>query len=76
MLAEADNALAFVQEQRSKAKAEKLEKMRKGEKVTPKKRAPEQRAASKGFYKQLIQDSDYVGEDYEVFNSWLGQNVA
>ena len=29
--------------------------------------------SSKGFYNQLLQDSDYQGEDYEVFSSWLGQ---
>ncbi|KAK9867941.1 hypothetical protein WJX84_008385 [Apatococcus fuscideae] len=62
-------------DQRRKAKEEKLEKLRKGEKVGSKKRTPEQRASSKSFYKQLIQDSDYVGEDYEVFSSWLGQTV-
>ena len=67
--------LVLAQEQRRKAKEEKLEKLRKGEKVASKKRKPEERAASKTFYKQLIQDSDYVGEDYEVFSSWLGQTV-
>ena len=71
----AHGQLWHVQDQRRKAKEEKLEKLRKGEKVGSKKRAPEQRAASKTFYKQLIQDSDYVGEDYEVFSSWLGQTV-
>ena len=32
--------------------------------------------SSKGFYDQLLQDSDYVGEDYEVFSSWLGQTES
>lgn len=31
------------------------------------------RAKGKAFYKGLTADSDYVGEDYEVFSSWLGQ---
>ena len=26
---------------------------------------------AKGFYKGLMQDSDYQGEDYEVFSAWL-----
>ena len=32
------------------------------------------RAKGKAFYKGLTSDSDYVGEDYEVFSSWLGQS--
>lgn len=32
------------------------------------------RAKGKAFYKGLTADSDYVGEDYEVFSSWLGQS--
>jgi large subunit ribosomal protein L4e len=40
----------------------------------PKKAASaEVKAKSKAFYKGLTTDSDYVGEDYEVFSSWLGQ---
>jgi hypothetical protein len=26
----------------------------------------------KAFYNTMITESDYVGEDYEVFSSWLG----
>ena len=32
------------------------------------------RAKGKAFYKGLTADSDYVGEDYEVFSAWLGQS--
>lgn len=42
-------------------------KTKKGEKKSHK-------AKSKAFYKGLTAESDYVGEDYEVFSSWLGQS--
>lgn len=29
--------------------------------------------AGKAFHKQMISDSDYQGEDYEVFAKWLSQ---
>ena len=29
----------------------------------------------KAFYKGLTADSDYQGEDYDVFSSWLGQTA-
>lgn len=55
-----------VQERRQKEKA--LDKARKG-------RTEEQKELSKKFYSGLIQESDYHGEDYEVFSSWLGQTA-
>ena len=30
------------------------------------------KSASKQFFNKMITDSDYVGEDYEVFSTWLG----
>ena len=36
-------------------------------------RSKETKELSKGFYKGLMQDSDYQGEDYEVFSAWLGE---
>lgn len=30
----------------------------------------------KEFYGKLMKESDYQGEDYEVFSSWLGQTQA
>lgn len=32
-----------------------------------------QRTKAKAFYRGLTSDSDYQGEDYEVFSAWLGQ---
>lgn len=62
---------------RAKAKAEKLEKIRKGEKgSSATHRTKELKAASKEFYNQMITDSHYVGEDYDVFGAWLGSTPA
>jgi len=58
---------------RKAAKAEKLEKIRKGQPSGAAKRSKEVKEVGKKFYKQMIASSDYVGEDYEVFNAWLGQ---
>lgn len=58
-----------MQEQRAKAKEEGLEKKRR-------KRTSEERESAKTFYKGLVADSDYQGEDYEVFSSWLGQTQS
>ncbi len=55
-----------VQERRQKEKA--LDKARKG-------RSEEAKQLSKKFYSGLIQESDYQGEDYEVFSAWLGQSA-
>lgn len=48
----------------AKAKAAGVKKVKKGPKG--------QKAKGRAFYKNLIADSDYQGEDYEVFSSWLG----
>ncbi|KAK9809167.1 hypothetical protein WJX72_010554 [[Myrmecia] bisecta] len=58
---------------RKVAKAEKLEKIRKGQPSGATKRSKEVKEVGKRFYKQMIASSDYIGEDYEVFNAWLGQ---
>jgi len=60
---------ALLQEARQlsdKAKQAKKAQLRK-------ERQQEHKKVGKAFYKQMIQDSDYVGEDYEVFSNWLGQ---
>lgn len=36
------------------------------------KRASGTKATSRAFYKTMVADSDYQGEDYEVFSAWLG----
>ncbi|KDD73527.1 ribosomal protein L4/L1 [Helicosporidium sp. ATCC 50920] len=36
------------------------------------KRSEKERAVSRAFYKTLVSDSDYQGEDYDVFANWLG----
>lgn len=65
----------ILQEKSMVARAEKLAKLRAGEAVGNK-RTPEGKELAKSFYKQLITDSDYVGEDYEVFSQWLGNTQA
>ena len=56
-----------LQERRAKEKG--LEKARR-------ERTEEAKATGKKFYSGLMQDSDYQGEDYEVFSAWLGQTQA
>jgi large subunit ribosomal protein L4e len=62
----------LAESRRATAKAEKMEKIRKGEKSGAPVRSAEQKKVGKQFYKQLIAESDYLGEDYDVFSSWLG----
>ena len=52
-----------------KAKSEKLEAKRKAAKA-------EHKEVGKNFYKQMTQDSDYQGADYEVFDNWLNKTDA
>lgn len=35
----------------------------------------EQKAIAKKFYGQLVTDSHYVGDDYDVFGAWLGSKA-
>ena len=56
---------------RQAARAEKLAAIRAG--TAKSSRTNEVRNIGKKFYKQMISDSDYQGEDYEVFAKWLSQ---
>lgn len=62
---------AIVSEKRATARADKLAALRAGKSVGPKKNVAE-KAVGQKFYKQMIVDSEYQGEDYEVFDKWLG----
>ncbi|KAK9793008.1 hypothetical protein WJX73_009122 [Symbiochloris irregularis] len=57
------------QEQRSKSREEGVQKKRQD-------RAAGHKAKAKEFYNGLVADSEYQGEDYEVFSSWLGETQA
>jgi large subunit ribosomal protein L4e len=58
---------------RREAKAARLERARAGEASGAPKKPAEVKEVGKKFYKQMIASSDYVGQDYEVFDAWLGQ---
>ena len=60
-----------VQDERHAAREKKLEAIR--NKTAKSEKTAELKAAGKSFYKQMITDSDYQGEDYEVFAKWLSQ---
>jgi hypothetical protein len=47
--------------------------IREGRAAGGRKRAEGEKDIGKAFIKQLRADSEYQGEDYEVFSSWLGQ---
>ncbi len=54
-----------LQQEKSKAnRAERLKAKRAARKTT--------KHVGKEFYKSMIQDAPYQGEDYEVFSTWLG----
>jgi large subunit ribosomal protein L4e len=63
----------LLSEKRRIVRAEKLEKLRKGESTGAPKRSKEVKAVGKKFYKQMIVDSEYQGEDYDQFSAWLAQ---
>jgi large subunit ribosomal protein L4e len=63
----------LLSEKRRVARAERLEKLRKGEPSGAPKRNKDTKAAGKKFYKQMIVDSEYQGEDYDQFSAWLAQ---
>lgn len=52
-------------------RADKLAKLAAGQAVGPKKSA-EVKKVSKQFYKSLLVESAYQGEDYDEFSTWLG----
>eukprot|EP00877_Chromochloris_zofingiensis_P010187 jgi/Chrzof1/5421/Cz16g02120.t1 len=62
----------LLSERRAKERADRLDKYRKGEKTGAAARSKEQKLVGKQFYKQMVVDSDYQGQDYEVFSNWLG----
>ena len=64
-----DSPDVLLQKQERRAKEKSLDKARR-------ERTAEAKATGKQFYKGLMTDSDYQGEDYEVFSSWLGQTQA
>jgi hypothetical protein len=51
--------------QGSKARDAKLAKARAARKSV--------KPAGRAFYNTMITDSEYVGDDYEVFSAWLGK---
>eukprot|EP00195_Chlamydomonas_chlamydogama_P014652 CAMPEP_0202899776 /NCGR_PEP_ID=MMETSP1392-20130828/8395_1 /ASSEMBLY_ACC=CAM_ASM_000868 /TAXON_ID=225041 /ORGANISM="Chlamydomonas chlamydogama, Strain SAG 11-48b" /LENGTH=405 /DNA_ID=CAMNT_0049586037 /DNA_START=38 /DNA_END=1255 /DNA_ORIENTATION=+ len=67
----ARKAEAKASAENAKKRAEKLAALKAGKAVGPKKSAV-QKKVGKAFYKQLLVDSEYQGEDYEVFSNWLG----
>ena len=54
------------------AKRAALRASAKGKGVAKKGRPAEARAASKAFLAKMQADHDYLGDDYDVFSSWLG----
>ncbi|KAG1664555.1 hypothetical protein FOA52_009438 [Chlamydomonas sp. UWO 241] len=61
----------LVSEKRAVARQEKLAALRAGKAVGPKKSA-ELKAVGQKFYKQMMVDSEFKGEDYDEFSKWLG----
>mmetsp|Transcript_22990 Transcript_22990/g.31951 ORF Transcript_22990/g.31951 Transcript_22990/m.31951 type:complete len:408 (+) Transcript_22990:101-1324(+) len=59
----------LAEESRKKAKTAKLATARKGLSTKKDKKIAE---SGKKFYKQMLVDSDYVGDRYDNFSSWLG----
>jgi hypothetical protein len=62
----------LLSERRAKERAERLAKLRAGQPTGAAKRSKEQQAIAKKFYGQMVVDSEYQGQDYEVFDKWLG----
>eukprot|EP00884_Botryococcus_braunii_P012289 jgi/Botrbrau1/21060/Bobra.0144s0059.1 len=57
---------------REEANKLKMEKIAAGEKGSTKERDPERKKVSRKFIEDMRKESDYIGEDYEVFSAWLG----
>lgn len=60
----AKRSALLAQEKSKVARAERLKAKRTERKAT--------KSVGKEFYKSMIQDAPYQGEDYEVFDAWLG----
>lgn len=61
----------MIQAARHEAREKRLEAIRNGTAKSEKTAAIKQ--AGKAFHKQMVSESDYQGEDYEVFAKWLSQ---
>ncbi|WIA21205.1 hypothetical protein OEZ85_000453 [Tetradesmus obliquus] len=70
--ASARRSAILLSERRAKERAERLAKLRAGQPTGAAKRSKAQQAIAKKFYGQLVVDSEYQGQDYEVFDKWLG----
>lgn len=64
----------LLSERRGKERAARLAAARAGKAApsTKHKRTEAEKKTSRTFYKQMIVDSEYQGEDYEQFDRWLG----
>lgn len=62
----------LAEKKRALVKTAKMDKARKGLGVKKDKATKE---ASKAFYKQMLVESDYVGDRYDNFSSWLGNQT-
>ncbi|KAL6785790.1 RPL4 [Auxenochlorella protothecoides x Auxenochlorella symbiontica] len=54
------------------AAARRAEFRASAKKAGKKARAPGTKDTAKAFYGNMVTDSDYIGEQYEVFSAWLG----
>jgi large subunit ribosomal protein L4e len=63
-----------VQEKRATMRQEKLAKLRAG-KTTGSAKPKAIKAVGKAFYKSMIVESEYQGEDYDQFSNWLGTSA-
>uniref|UniRef100_A0A7S0UQD0 Large ribosomal subunit protein uL4 C-terminal domain-containing protein n=1 Tax=Polytomella parva TaxID=51329 RepID=A0A7S0UQD0_9CHLO len=52
----------------------KLNSIANGQPSTAKKPSKEVKAIGKAFYKKAVAESEYNGEDYELFTKWLGKS--
>ena len=59
-------------DRRAKDRAERLAKVRAGVSTGAAQANKAAKVPGKAHYKQLIVDSEYQGQDYEVFSNWLG----
>jgi len=62
----------LISTKRAKLRADKLAAMRAGKPTGVAKKNKAVKKVGKDFYKKMVVDSDYVGEDYDVFSNWLG----
>lgn len=66
---------AILTDKRTAARKEKLAKIKAGKSTGAAARHDKAAAAAgKAFYKQMIVDSEYVGEDYDEFAQFLAQD--